>query len=175
MEKRKAFNFYRSYYEVLEDLKNPLDRLAYLEAIIERQFTGKEPKLTGDARLVYNGQKHNIDKQVKGWEDKKGIKLTPEVDPSLHPSVGGSLHPTQPPSLQEQEKGQGQEEEKEQVKEKDKVKDNTSTIILGGFDKGKFYKKYQSDIEAIRTFQSCSLDDAIDYKLKELEELSVGF
>jgi hypothetical protein len=138
---RKAFNFYRSYYEVLQDISNPLDRLAYLEAIIERQFTGKQPSLEGIAKIVYNGQRYSIDKSVEGYESKTGEKLSPTQGPYQGSSVGSTKGPTQGPtegtsdgvvmttegpyqgptegpSVQEKEK----EEEKEQVEEEEEVK-----------------------------------------------------
>lgn len=146
MEKRTAFNFYRSYYDVLEDIHRDEDKLTYLLALLDKQFKGIEPSLEGIPKLVYKGQKHSIDKQVEGWENKKGIKLTPTEDPYQDPTEGGSEDPTEPPyedpsyppsndsvmtteggseggyedpSLQEQE--QGKEEEEEQVEEKEKL------------------------------------------------------
>jgi hypothetical protein len=89
---RKAFNFYRSYWEVLQDIENPMDRLQYLEALLDRQFTGKQPSLGGIAKIVYNGQKYSIDKSVEGYESKTGEKLTP---PSQGPTQGSSEGPTQ--------------------------------------------------------------------------------
>ena len=85
--KREAFNFYRSYYEVLEDIRRPEDKLTYLMALLDRQFRGIEPNLVDIPKLVYNSQKHSIDKQVKGWEDKT---KTPLYDPYQHPTEGGS-------------------------------------------------------------------------------------
>lgn len=147
MEKRTAFNFYRSYYDVLEDIHRDEDKLTYLLALLDKQFKGIEPSLEGIPKLVYNGQKHSIDKQVEGWENKKGIKLTttepptkdpyqppteppyepPTEDPSYPPSndgvmttEGGSEGGYEDPYLQEQEKGKekGKEEVKEQLERK---------------------------------------------------------
>ena len=99
MSNRKAFNFYRSYWEAAEDL-NPTDRLKYYEAIMKRQFTGEEVELTGLAKIVYKGQKHSIDAQVLGYEAKKGTLLTPCQGGSQGGTEGGS----QAPSVQEKEK-----------------------------------------------------------------------
>ena len=136
--KREAFNFYRSYYDVLEDIHRDEDKLTYLLALLDRQFKGIEPTLEGIPKLVYNGQRHSIDKQVEGWENKTKCKLSPteggSVPPYLPPSEGSTEHPyitpftspsdaidmtteppSVPPSVQEQEKGK--EKEKEEVKE----------------------------------------------------------
>ena len=110
---RKAFNFYRSYWEAAEDL-SPLERLKYYEAIIKRQFTGEETELTGIAKIVYKGQKHSIDAQILGYEAKKG----PLIDPCQGGSQGGSEGGCQAPSVQEKEKGKEKEQEKGEGKEK---------------------------------------------------------
>ena len=108
---RQAFNFYRSYYDILEDITRDEDKLTYLLALLDRQFKGVEPTLENIPRLVYNSQKHSIDKQVEGWESKTKTKLTPTKGPKVHPSVP----PTEGPYLQEQEKGKEKEEVKEEL------------------------------------------------------------
>lgn len=145
MKKREAFNFYRSYYDVLEDINRDEDKLTYLLALLDKQFKGIEPTLEGIPKLVYNGQKHSIDKQVEGWENKTGISLNttqdpteppylhptedpylpPTEDPYHHPSndsvmttEGGTEGGTEDPYLQEQEKEKGKEQEQEQEQHK---------------------------------------------------------
>jgi hypothetical protein len=93
---RQGFNFYVSYYEVAKELSEK-DRLKFLWAILEREFEGIEPSLEGMAKFAYLSQKHSIDKQVKGYEDKTGEKLTPTQGCSVGGTEGGSV--------QEKEKG----------------------------------------------------------------------
>jgi hypothetical protein len=100
---RKGFKFYRSYYDVAEEL-NDKDRLAFYDALFKRQFTGIEVELTGLAKFAYISQKHSIDAQVKGYEDKTN---TPLIDPTQGGAQGG----IEAPSVQEKEK----EKEKEQL------------------------------------------------------------
>jgi hypothetical protein len=95
---RQAFNFYRSYWEVANEL-NDKDRLAFYDALLTRQFTGEETDLKGLVKFAYLSQKHSIDKQIKGYEDKT---KRPLLDPSQDPSQGGA----QGPSVQEKEKGE---------------------------------------------------------------------
>ena len=97
MSERKAVKFYRSYWEVAMQL-NDKDRLAFYDALMLRQFTGEETILKGMANFAYISQKHSIDAQVKGFEDKTKTPLQP-------PCVGGNV----PPYVQEKEK----EKEKE--------------------------------------------------------------
>jgi len=109
MSKRKAFNFYLSYFETAMMLNNA-ERLQFYDALMQKQFNGIEPVgLKGGVNFAWVSQKHSIDAQVKGWEDKTKLSLQ-DIDnqPSQGGSVGGSVHPT------EQEK----EKEKVQVKEK---------------------------------------------------------
>lgn len=177
IEKRKAFNFLRSYYDVLEEINDDKDKLKYLLAILKKQFEGIEPELNGIPKLCYIGQKHSIDSSRKGWEDKVGYEPpTLTIDPTLtiggsqggigHPTEGDTQPPsgysvmttegvTPPPYLQEQEKEQVEEEEQVKVKEH-------STNILGNFDRKKFYHHHIQDIEHIRNLDDISVDDAID-------------
>jgi hypothetical protein len=99
---RKAFNFYRSYWEVANEL-NDKDRLAFYDALLTRQFTGEEIELKGLVKFAYMSQKHSIDKQVKGYEDKTKEQL---FNPTLDPTQGGTVHP----SVQEKEKEKEKEE-----------------------------------------------------------------
>lgn len=97
---RKAFNFYRSYYDVAKELSKK-DREEFLMAILQKQFEGIEPKLEGMAKFAYLSQQHSIDSQVKGYEDKTKEKLTP--------IEGGSVGGTEGGSVQEEEKGKEKE------------------------------------------------------------------
>ena len=103
---RKAFNFFHSYYEVAKEL-NDKDRLAFLDALLKKQFTGCDTELTGMSKFAYLSQKHSIDAQIKGYFDKT---KDPMFDPLQDPCQGGSVDPLQDPSAQEKEK----EKEKEQ-------------------------------------------------------------
>lgn len=103
MAERKAFNFYRSYLDVYNELSEK-DKVKFMDALLNKQFFGIEPELNGMAKFAYLSQKHSIDSQVTGYETKTNTTL------------GGSVGATQGASLQE--KGQG--EEKVEVKEKGK-------------------------------------------------------
>jgi hypothetical protein len=103
MLNRKAFKFYRSYWDVACQLSEP-DKSNFLKALIEYQFTGVEPKLEGMANFAYVSQKHSINAQIEGYLSKVGA--------TLPPTQGA----TTPPYTQEKEK------EKEEVKEKGRIK-----------------------------------------------------
>ena len=114
MKQREAFNFYRSYFDVL-DMMNKEEQLDFLIALLKKQFYGIEPSLKGQSKFAYISQKHSIDKQVEGWENKTKCKLSlPTEDPSLPPTEPPTqdpyLPPTEPPYLQVEEEGKEKEE-----------------------------------------------------------------
>ena len=120
--KRKGFNFFRSYYDVFNELPEK-DKLPFIEALLDRQFLGIKPtNLKGMSKFAWISQVNSIDSQVKGYEDKTGVKLTP--------TEGGLITPT----LQVEEK----EKEKVQVKEKGERKaefKNSLTPFLETYEK----------------------------------------
>ena len=106
LTKRKGFNFFRSYYDVYNELETNADKVAFIDALLDRQFLGIKPtNLKGMAKFAYISQTNSIDSQVKGYEDKTKTTLTP----TQGGSVGGLVTPTE----------QVEEKEKEKVKEKE--------------------------------------------------------
>jgi hypothetical protein len=113
LTKRKGFNFFRSYFDVYNEL-NDKEKVMFIDALLDRQFLGIKPKnLTGKARFAYISQTNSIDSQVKGFEDKTGIELNPTVPPT----DGGSV----PPTVQVEGKEKGEVEEKGKVEEQNLV------------------------------------------------------
>tara|TARA_R110000744_G_scaffold140828_1_gene252138 strand:+ start:1668 stop:2315 length:648 start_codon:yes stop_codon:yes gene_type:complete len=121
LTRRKAFKFYRSYYDVYNELSDK-EKILFIEALLDRQFRGIKPKeLKGMVRFAYLSQEHSIDLQVKGYEDATKIKLIPEKNPSIDPNIDPSVDPYEgglegpyiDPSMQEKEKEK--EKEKGQV------------------------------------------------------------
>lgn len=106
---RTLFKFYRSYFEVGQELSDA-DRLAFYDALFNRQFYGVEPNLKGISKLAYISQKHSIDAQIKGWEEKTKTKL-------LDPIIGGTVGGMQGGSIQVKEEVKEKEKEEEKVKE----------------------------------------------------------
>ena len=43
LTKRKGFNFFRSYYDVYNELSSK-DKVAFMDALLDRQFLGVKPK-----------------------------------------------------------------------------------------------------------------------------------
>ena len=84
---RKAFNFYRSYWEVAQMLNNK-NRLAFLDALLSRQFTGEEPTFNGaeQAKFAWVSQKHSIDSQIDGFINKKIAISKQGITPSIPPT-----------------------------------------------------------------------------------------
>lgn len=107
---RKGFNFYASYFDVYNQLTTDKDKVAFIDALLNRQFKGIEPKeLKGMANFAYVSQKHSIDQQIKGYEDKTGEKL-------FTPTQGGCVTPTEQVQEKEKEQGKGQRTPKKEIK-----------------------------------------------------------
>jgi len=98
--KRKGFNFFRSYYDVYNELDDE-SKVQFIDALLDRQFLGVKPDgLKGMANFAYISQVNSIDSQVKGYEDKTNTRL---IDP---PTVGVK-EKTITPTLQVQVQGKG--------------------------------------------------------------------
>ena len=117
---KKAFNFYRSYYETSLLLQKE-DKAEFLEAILHYQFTGEliEPN-SPMALLAFRGQIHSLRKQVIGYEMGKNTY------PNGNPTKGKYKGEYKGSHKEEQE------QEKEQEKEKEKEKEEINNI---NFDK----------------------------------------
>ena len=101
--KRKGFNFFRSYFDVYNELSDK-DKVQFMDALLDRQFLGIKPEgLTGMAKFAYISQTNSIDSQVKGYEDKTGTKLSNDGCSST-PTQGGTQGGSVTPTLQVKEK-----------------------------------------------------------------------
>ena len=186
-QERKAFNFLKSYYEVLKMLPNAESKTAYIEAICKKQFDGEDPILEGMENFAYVSQKHSIDKSRKGWEDvqkkRNPAKTTPtqrEVDgrfsvqpignpignPNRNPTVGGKGNPTE----QEKEKEKEQEKEQEQEKVKKEIFNFRKTMIDLGFDK----ELTEDWLKVRKTKRATNTKTALKSFLKEIEKSKIN-
>jgi hypothetical protein len=125
---RLVFKFYKSYFDTAK-LLDDKNRLAFYDALLEKQFNFIEPTLSGLAELVYVSQKHNIDSQVNGWLEKiKSMGIEPPA-----------LPPIAPPALQLEKKY------KEKKKKEKKVEYNSDVIFVFDSVKILFEEKYMNE------------------------------
>jgi hypothetical protein len=102
---RKAFNFFRSYYEVANELTDK-DRLAFYDALMLEQFTGQKTELKGMAKFAYISQQHSIESQINGFNQRlKRGDISLEPLSSLPPTAGATPPPTAQEKEKEKEKG----------------------------------------------------------------------
>lgn len=116
--KRKAFSFLRSYFDVLNELKEDSDKLDFLLSIINKQFLDEDPKdLNFLVNLCYESQRHFIEKSIKGYKDKTKQDLlgNPIEDPKQDPCQGGRQGGRQDPYQQEKEKEKEEEKGKSNI------------------------------------------------------------
>jgi hypothetical protein len=150
--KRKAFNFLRSYFDVLNELNNDKDKLDFLISIINKQFLDEDPKgLNFIVNLCYESQRHAIESSVKGW------KRVNNIDPTTNPMTNPTTNPATNPKEEEEE-----EEEKEKEKEKN---------IVFSFEN--FWSKYPSKVAKQKCKEKYSkLKDA---ELKAIKDTIYAF
>ena len=118
--KRKGFNFFRSYYDVYNELETSKDKVDFLDALFARQFHGIEPEeLKGMAKFAYISQVNSIDTQVKGYVDR--VKAINKNVPNFDPWQGVQKTISTPPQ-QVQEEGKG--EVKQEVKQEEERQSN---------------------------------------------------
>ena len=118
LTKRKGFNFFRSYYDVYNELTTDKEKAQFIDALLDLQFLGIEPTdLKGMPRFAYISQTNSIDSQVKGYEDKLNVRLDgrPYIKDESTPMQGGKTTPTDGGKLTPCQ--QGKEEVQEEVQE----------------------------------------------------------
>jgi len=143
----------RSYFDVLNELKEDSDKLNFLMSIINKQFLNEDPKeLDFVVKLCYESQRHSIESSVKGWvrAAKTDLEGNPITDPvTVTPTPLGTDPQTHP--KEEEEKGEVEEEEK--VKEK--VKSNNELVKLEFLNQSEMFfeqkaRILKSDIHRIK-------------------------
>lgn len=154
---RQAFNFLRSYYDVIGKMENDKDKLEYILALLDKQFLGKEPNLTGIPDLVYTSQKYHINKSVEGYETKTNTKLDP---PTQDPIQGSYL-----PSYQDPTEGE------------DLNVDNVSIEegLWNEIDPERVYQDpYLGPIEGFPLYPSLQIEEEEEVKQEVKEEIEVN-
>lgn len=126
LTKRKAFNFLRSYYDVLNELNDDKDKLSYLLAIMDKSFLDENPEgLSFLANLCYESQRHSIESSVNGWKRAENTDLLGNPLTTL-PITPPTTLPTTPPTTPKEE----EEEEKEKEEYKNSIFDSVFDSFL---------------------------------------------
>ena len=175
--KRKAFNFLRSYFDVLNELDKDADKLAFLLSIIDKQFLDEDPtELNFIVNLCYSSQKHAIESSVKGW--KRASKTTLEGDPMTNPLTTLPTNPLTNPKEEEEE-----EEEKEElviedlpIFEQPKLSNLTEEVFLKRWcDARTHYDKQPTNIKKLTTYERIDFTELRrDYVLRDFERAMQG-
>ena len=132
LTKRKAFNFLRSYFDVLNKIEKDEDKLSFLMSIINKQFLDEDPEgLNFLVDLCYLSQKHAIETSVKGWKrvNKTDVMGNPATDPMTNPTT----NPITDPQEEEEEEEEKEEEKEKEEKQKASVFNFRKELLaLGG-------------------------------------------
>jgi hypothetical protein len=140
---RKAFNFYRSYWEQLK-LLNDKQKVEIFNAICSVQFLEVDIdsiKMKDQvSNIVWAGLKHSINSSLEGYVNKQKALGRDEHPPYIAPSGGGSSTPYQ----QEEEEG------KEEVKGKGKGQVKQDIPSFDEFKNYALLKKSNIDINHLK-------------------------
>lgn len=159
--KRKAFNFLRSYFDVLNELEKKSDKLDFLMSIINKQFLDEDPKeLNFIVNLSYQSQKHAIETSVKGYEQKTGNKLKND---ELTELKGGTQGGTQGASVQEKE----EEKEKEEYTIDYLYKLYPTNCPFKNKSLGKCDKDKKKIEQLLKVYTSKEIEDRIQFYIKD--------
>jgi len=167
--KRKAFNFLRSYFDVLNELQNDADKFNFLMSIVNKQFLNEDPKdLSFIVKLCYESQRHQIEKSVNGWV--RVSKTDVVGNPTLYPPS----NPMSDPQEVEEE-----EEVKEEVKEVVCIeKENQITeehFIKRWKDARLHYDKQPTLFKKLISIEKVGINELKkDYNIKEFDRAIQG-
>jgi len=143
---RTGFNFYLSYFKVFEMLETDEEKYEFLKALLYKQFYNEDPEdLSNMVWFAWESQKHSIDKQIKGFENKKGVKLDKEEKPW---NIRGTLL-----SNKSKEKSKSKDKGKSKEKRKEKEKINKKEKVIPGVEEFISYareKKPNVNTEAVK-------------------------
>ena len=165
LTKRKAFNFLRSYFDVLNEIPTDKDKLEFLMAVINKQFLDESPvNLSFISNLSYESQRHSIESSVKGFKTKM------KVDLLGNPIIAGCQPPTEPPlkdpSIQEEEEGQEEEEVEYTKQTLNKSKEEIDFKVLLEYINEKTGKNYRTINNNVKNKFKARLKDG--YKKEDI-------
>lgn len=144
LTKRKGFNFFRSYWDVYNELDES-NKLAFIDSLLNKQFLNVDPKgLEGMAKFAYISQTNSIDNQVKGYNDKMKALNKPLLGEITTPTDGGVNTPAEQVEEKGKEKVEGEGEVKEKNIKEIKV-DTINTDVV--FKISKLYDQFSQEVK----------------------------
>ena len=141
---RKSFKFYRSYFDVFNELEKDSDKVAFLDAIFKKHFFNIEPELkTQISKLAYKSVQHSINSQVTGFISKYG-----DIQQDNETNIQGVAQGVaQGVSHKDKDKGKDKGKEKENIQFVKPSAKQISDYCLerkNNVDPDKFFNFYES-------------------------------
>ena len=169
--KRKGFNFFRSYYDVYNMLESDKDKVDFIEALLDKQFLGVNPKdLKGMVKFAWVSQVNSIDSQVKGYEDKTKTMLdgTPYIRDKTTPTEGGRQGGLDTPTEQVEEKGE--------VKVEGECVYFTQETFVNWFNECRRYLNLKSNIKRLSQYEKADFEELVkDYNKEDFKNAFKSF
>ena len=162
--KRKGFNFFRSYYDVYNELETDKDKVAFVDALLDRQFLGVKPtELKGMAKFAWISQVNSIDSQVKGYEDKTKTTLNDNFTP---PTVGVNKKEITPTE---------QVQVEVQVKEKEQYVCHTHESFLLWFKECRNYINLEYNVKRLSAYDKQLFNELKEYTKEDFKKAFKNF
>lgn len=97
-EEVNRFSFFRSYYEILQDIDNPEEGFDFVMKILRYVFDGEVPELKGLYHAIWRGMKPNLDNSVshiqRGAKGGRPSKKPPAAQPDTKKKADQKLTET---------------------------------------------------------------------------------
>lgn len=97
-EEVNRFSFFRSYYEILQDIDNPEEGFDFVMKILRYVFDGEDPELKGLYHAIWRGMKPNLDNSVshiqRGAKGGRPSKKPPAAQPDTKKKADQKLTET---------------------------------------------------------------------------------
>ena len=158
---RKAFSFYRSYYEAAKDLPTKEDQADFLMAICSYIFEGAEPNISGVASAMFKLAKPNLEMSIKKANAGQ---------------IGGKNNKSKAKAKQTESKNEANEKQAESnakaindymindymINEKEKIlKKESETDKAFSADGLEVIKLYEERFGVVNTYKATQLNDLV--------------
>lgn len=154
---RKAFNFFRSYYDVAKEIPEKY-RGKFLMAVCDYEFSGIIPDFSDSPKvlkLAWVSIFHSLEKQLSGYNSATSLP-TPQ-EGSIEGSLKGS---TKESTKQEKEKEEVKEKEQLESKSKREKKPKAETSV-SYTTLGKYENIFIETEKMDKLFEICDFDEVL--------------
>ena len=127
MEQIDGFMFFRSYYEAIRQLPDPVEQAALYDAVCAYAFAGGEPQFTGISQAMWNLILPSLARSVKRASNAKKRKIEYKNETKIWKKSGEKRCEKMTEEEEEVERKREEEEKEEKEKKVDTAGEGEST------------------------------------------------